>query len=204
MTIDSLIALLLASIFVKATPGPGVLATAAQSLSFGFPSALWFVGGIIVGDLLYILAVVLGLTVIAREFQELFFVIRLIGGGYLIYLGCKAFISVPTTMLTTTPSTLQREKVFLNGFLLTLGNPKVILFYAGLMPTFIDLAALDKTDIVILCLVLSMDLGCILAGYAYGADRARHLFTSSKAMRRMNQGAGIVLAGSGIAVITTS
>jgi len=205
MTIESLLALLVASIVVKASPGPGVFATAAQSLTYGFRSALCFVSGIMLGDLLYILAVLLGLSVIAREFNDVFLVIRLIGGGYLIYLGYRAFTS-PDASLTTTPTRTAHgsKRAFLNGFLLTLGNPKVILFYVGLMPTFIDLAALSHLDMLVLCLVLTLDLGCILAAYAYAADRARHLFTSSKAMRRMNRGAGAVLAGSGIAVITSS
>jgi len=203
MTIESLLALLLASIIVKATPGPGVFATAAQSLTYGFRSALSFVGGVMLGDLLYILAVLLGLAVIAREFGDLFLIIRLIGGGYLIYLGYKAF-TVVDTVTGPTLNSHSSKKAFLNGFLLTLGNPKVILFYVGLMPTFIDLARIDGIDMLILCIVLTLDLGCILAAYAYAADRARHLFTSSKAMRRMNRGSGIVLAGSGVAVISNS
>jgi len=208
MTIDSLLALLLASIIVKASPGPGVFATAAQSLSYGFRSALSFVGGIMLGDLIYILAVLLGLSVIAREFNDVFLVIRLIGGGYLIYLGYKAFTATETSVGAAADATARTahgaKKAFLNGFLLTMGNPKVILFYVGLMPTFIDLAAVSGLDMLILCVVLTLDLGCILAAYAYAADRARHLFTSSKAMRRMNRGAGVVLAGSGVAVITSS
>jgi threonine/homoserine/homoserine lactone efflux protein len=202
MSIESLLALLLVSVIAKITPGPGVFATAAQSMTYGFRSALSFISGIMVGDLVYILAVVLGLSVIAREFNEIFFVIRLIGGGYLIYLGYKAFTSSVT--LETQPRTHGSKRAMLNGFLLTLGNPKVILFYVGLMPTFIDLTVLDGFDMMVLCTVLTLDLGCILAIYAYGAVRARQLFKSAKAMRRMNRGAGVVLAGSGVAVITTS
>ena len=196
MTIESLIALLLVSMIAKIIPGPGVFATAAQSLTYGFRSALCFIAGIMLGDLVYILAVLLGLSVIAREFNEVFFVIRLIGGGYLIWLGYRAFTSTATAV-TGNPGH-SSNKAFLNGVLLTLGNPKVILFYVGIMPTFVDMATLDGF------VLLTLDLGCILSIYAYGAHRARQLFTSAKAMRRMNRGAGVVLAGSGVAVITTS
>ncbi len=205
MTIESLIALLLVSIIAKIVPGPGVFATAAQSLTYGFRSALFFVGGIMLGDLAYILAVLLGLAVIAREFNEVFFAIRLIGGGYLIYLGYKAFTSVPAIEATSGAGTGHSpNKAFFNGFLLTLGNPKVILFYVGIMPTFVDMAAIGGVDIAILCILLTLDLGCILSLYAYGAHRARQLFTSTKALRRLNRGSGVVLTGSGVAVITTS
>jgi len=204
MTLSALIALLIASIIVKASPGPGVFATAGHAMINGFSSALCFVGGVMLGDLLYIIAVLLGLAVIAREFNDVFFAIRLIGGGYLIYLGIKAFRSASAPNAALKGAVVGRGKAFLNGLLLTLGNPKVILFYVGLMPTFIDIAVLTPIDMVILCLVLTLDLGCILAIYAFAADRARKLFTSSKATRRMNQGAGAVLAGSGVAVIASS
>jgi len=204
MTIETLIALLIASFVVKLVPGPGVFATAGHSIANGFSSALCFIGGAMLGDLLYIIAVLLGLAVIAREFNDVFFAIRVLGGGYLIYLGIKVFRAANTPVTAQEGRSVDKGKAFLNGLVLTLGNPKVILFYVGLMPAFIDIAVLTSTDIAILCLVLTIDLGCILAAYAYAADRARKLFTSSKAAKRMNQGAGAVLTGSGLAVITSS
>jgi len=203
MPIESLIALLLASMIVKATPGPGVFATIAQSVTYGLGTALWFVLGVMLGDLFYIVAVLLGLSLIAREFQEIFLAVRLIGGGYLIYLGYRAFVSGATDVVPAAGRYGSRRALF-NGLLLTLGNPKVILFYVGLMPTFVDLGKLDGADMVVLCLVLTLDLGAILSGYALAARRARRLFTSPSSRRWMNRSAGTVLIGSGVAVISTS
>jgi threonine/homoserine/homoserine lactone efflux protein len=204
MTIEALIALLAASIIVKITPGPGVFATAAQSLTFGFRSALWFVGGVMLGDLVYIIAVLLGLSVIAREFHDVFLVIRILGGAYLIYLGIQAFRAAGKPVSPALAKAGRSRKVFVNGLFLTLGNPKVILFYAGLMPTFIDVSVLNGIEMAVLSLIMISDTGIILACYAYSASRARRLFSSPNSMRRMNQGAGTVLAGSGAMVIVSS
>ncbi len=204
MTYEALIALLIASVIVKATPGPGVFATAAQSLTFGFRSALWFVGGVMLGDLVYIVAVLLGLSVIAREFQDVFLGIRLIGGIYLIYLGYTVFRTASKLTHPSITKTGEAKKTFLNGLFLTLGNPKAILFYAGLMPTFIDLGSLTIMQMSLLCFILTLDVGCILACYAYGASRAKRMFSSTKSMQHLNRGAGSVLIGSGVAVIVSS
>ena len=204
MTIEALIALLIASIIVKATPGPGVVASAAQSMTFGFRSALWFVCGVMLGDLVFIVAVLLGLSVIAREFQGVFLAIRLIGGAYLIYLGYKAFRYAGSLNTLSVAKASRPARVFLNGLFLTLGNPKAILFYAGLMPTFINLSALSGLEMILLSLIMISDTGIILACYAYSASRAKRLFSSAKSMRRLNRGAGVVLTGSGVALITSS
>ena len=87
--------------------------------------------------------------------------------------------------------------------LLTLGNPKVILFYLGLLPTFVDLSELGIADIGLLAVMFISILGGTLSAYAYAAARARLLFRSKRAMKRVNRGAGIVLAGTGGAVVAS-
>jgi len=93
-----------------------------------------------------------------------------------------------------------RSKTFLSGFLLTLGNPKVILFYLGLVPTFVGLATLSIADMGLLTAMFLSIFGGTLTAYAYAAARARRLFQSKAAMKRLNRGAGIVLIGTGGAV----
>jgi threonine/homoserine/homoserine lactone efflux protein len=200
MSTETIIALLLASFIIKATPGPGVFATVGRALFQGFAPTLVFIAGIMTGDLLYLAFAFTGLAVIAHQFGEFFFVIRLIGGGYLIYLGVKLWRTTPTSLETHPIEAGNQGKAFISGLLLTFGNPKVILFYLGLLPTFVDLALLSVTDMGLLTAMFLGILGTTLTAYAYAAARARRLFSSKTAMRRLNRSAGTILIGSGGAV----
>ena len=197
MSHETIIVLLIACFIIKATPGPGVFATVGRALFQGFGPTLVFIAGIMTGDFLYLLFAFTGLAVIAHQFGDFFFVIRLIGGGYLIYLGVRLWLAPPTGVETAPAPTANRGTAFLSGLLLTFGNPKVILFYLGLLPTFVDLTRLSLADMGLLTAMFLGILGSTLAAYAYAAARARRLFRSKTAMKRLNRGAGTVLIGSG-------
>ncbi len=204
MSIETILVLFAAGFVIKATPGPGVFATVGRALFQGFGPTLVFIAGIMTGDLLYLAFAFTGLAVIAHQFGDFFLVVRLIGGGYLIYLGVRLWLAPPAVVETiSAPSGNRagnRGKAFLSGLLLTFGNPKVILFYLGLLPTFVDLARLSIADMGLLTAMFPSVLGGTLAAYAYAAARARRLFRSKPAMKRLNRGAGTVLIGSGGAV----
>ena len=136
MSLETIIALLIACFIIKATPGPGVFAIVGRALFQGFGPTLVFIAGIMTGDFLYLLFAFTGLAVIAHQFGEFFFVIRLIGGGYLIYLGVRLWLVPPAAVETGSAPAGNRGKAFLSGVVLTFGNPKVILFYLGLLPTW--------------------------------------------------------------------
>jgi len=204
MTIESVIALMAASILIKVAPGPGVMATIGHAMARGFRPTLAFVVGVMSGDLVYILAVLLGLAAIAREFHDVFFVIRVLGGAYLIWLGIGMFRAAGSVETGEAPIARGHGAAFRSGLLVTLGNPKVMLFYGGLLPTFIDIAALRSMDMMILTVLLIADLGLILSAYAYTADRARRAIRSSAVARWFNRVSGTVLIGSGTALISKS
>ena len=200
MSMETIIALLIAAFIIKATPGPGVFATVGRALFQGFGPTLVFIAGIMTGDLLYLVFAFTGLAVIAHQFGEFFFVVRLMGGGYLIYLGIRLWLAPPVGVETVAIEAGKKGKAFLSGVLLTFGNPKVILFYLGLLPTFVDLTRMSMADMGLLTAMFLGILGSTLAAYAYAAARARRLFRSKTAMKRLNRGAGTVLIGAGGAV----
>mgnify|MGYP003714641609 CR=1 FL=1 len=134
---------------------------------------------------------------------EAFFIVRLIGGGYLVYLGVRLWLRLPAGVDTAPVEPGGCARTFFSGVLLTLGNPKVILFYLGLLPTFVDLSELGIADIGLLAVMFISILGGTLSAYAYAAARARLLFRSKRAMKRVNRGTGIVLAGTGGTVATS-
>jgi threonine/homoserine/homoserine lactone efflux protein len=89
-----------------------------------------------------------------------------------------------------------------SGLLITLGNPKVILFYLGFLPAFVDLAMLNAGDVVIIAGVVSLVLGATMLGYAYAASRARRLFQRRATKRILNRTSGSVMIATGAVLAT--
>ena len=89
-----------------------------------------------------------------------------------------------------------------SGLLLTLGNPKPILFYSALLPTFFDVTHLHPTDLLTLGLIIICVSYLVNGGYILLADRARQVFRSTSAVKKLNQATGTVLLGSSLAIAT--
>ncbi len=205
MSFISLFSLAAAMLVLAASPGPGVFATTARALASGFRPALAVVSGIIVGDLVYLMFAIFGLSVVAQAMGELFVIVKLCGGAYLVFLGIKIWRSTPVdTASGPIRDNQSRSGNFIGGLLITLSNPKVILFYCGFLPTFVDLSMLGLRDIVLVACVVSLVLGGVLTLYAYMASHARQLFSSRKAVRRLNRTAGGVMIATGVTIATRS
>ncbi len=201
MTLESIWMLAGAILVLAATPGPGVFASVAQSLSSGFRSSLDVIAGIVAGDILFLLAAIFGLSAIAKVLGDLFIVVRIAGACYLIFLGWKMWSKGPVAVdISTASGKKGHRQRFLSGLLVTLGNPKVIIFYAGFLPAFLDLGSLTVGDSIIVCGVIAAVLGGVLTAYTYSADRARKAFSSQRATRNLNRGAGTIMVGTGVAI----
>ena len=135
MTLYSIIGLSLAMMVLAASPGPGVFATVARSLASGFRPALAVICGIVLGDIIFLLLATFGLSVIAQALGDLFLVVKICGGAYLVFLGVKLWVKKPELV-----SSKYEKRTglgwgnFTSGLVITLSNPKVILFYCGFLP----------------------------------------------------------------------
>ncbi len=209
MTWESSLALATICFIAMVSPGPGVLALVGHALSNGFRRSLGFVFGMVAGDLTYLVFAILGMAVIARTYEELFLVIRLMAAAYLVYLGIKAWRAAPTVFdpaldTASQPARRHHARGFLSGLLVTLSNPKVIMFYNGILPGFVDLGSLTHMDVAILCGIVLGVLFLLMAGYAAAAGRARHMLKSERAVKVLNRGSGSVMIGAGIVIATRS
>jgi threonine/homoserine/homoserine lactone efflux protein len=203
MTAESTFAFALAMLVLAATPGPGVFASVAQALSSGFRSSIDVIAGIVVGDLLFLMLAIFGLSAVAYALGSLFFIVKIMGGAYLIWLGYRMCTAQPASLNSNLNAGRKNGRQrFLGGLFITLSNPKVILFYCGFLPTFMDLKDLAVVDTAVAAGVVAMVLSIVLMTYACSAARARRLFTSPRATRNLNRGAGIVLAGAGVLIAT--
>lgn len=197
MTWLSVAALAGATFALAATPGPGVFATLARALASGLGPALVMSIGIVTGDLVFLLLAVYGMAALAQWTAGLFTLVKFAGGAYLIWLGYRIFTSKPNPAGLGAPVGGSNSSHFLSGLGITLSNPKVILFYVGFLPTFVDLTELSNRDVLIVAGTVSLVVGGVLATYSVAATRARTLFTSERALRRLNHGAGGVMMATG-------
>jgi len=143
MTVLSIPAFCVAMFILAATPGPGVFATVARSLASGFKATLPLIMGIILGDILYLLFAVFGLSIIARTMADLFMVIRLIGGGYLIYLGIRIWRSDPKIHILADNQHRSPRHNFFSGLVITLSTPRLFYFTALFSPPLLTLPTWD-------------------------------------------------------------
>jgi len=199
----SIASLALAMLVLAASPGPGVFTTVARTLASGFRSALLVIAGIVLGDIIFLLFAMFGLSVIARILGEFFIIVKVLGGTYLIWVGCKLWFKNPSTetLPNGPPRSIQLGNFF-SGFLVTLSNPKVILFYCGFLPTFMNLSTLSFVDGAIVVFVVTGVLSSVLLAYAFLASHARHLFTERRAVRKLNRAAGGVMIATGVVIAT--
>lgn len=202
MTIQAFVALTIACFIFMASPGPGVFATVARAMAFGFRSTLPFILGIALGDLVYLLFAIFGLAFIAAVMGEAFVVIRWAGAAYLVFLGIKAWRQKPHTPGEGVPEVASGGdfRSFVGGLFLTLGNPKTILFYLTFLPTFVDLQHLTVANGSLMAATVIVVLLLVVCGYAILASKARRLFRTENNIRWLNRGAGSMMVGAGVAV----
>lgn len=173
MTIAALFGLFAATIVFAVTPGPGTIAVMSRGLSRGFVPAFVLGIGLTLGDMLYLWAAMLSLGFIADQAGDLFQWVRWLGGAYLIWIGIQTFRSPPPSMQDATPIGQGWLKSLIAGCAISCTNPKVMLFYLGFLPVFLDLAALTTWDMIVVSIVIEIALLLVLLGIAMGSHRMR-------------------------------
>ena len=201
MSLLNIFAFSLAMFLLAITPGPGVFATISRALSSGFLNASFVVIGIVIGDIIFLLLAIFGLSAIASILGDFFILVKYLGGIYLLFLGYKILTSKEQETNLKGIYELSWKKNFLTGLIITLSIPKVILFYLGFLPTFINLQTLTAIDIFIISTVVTIVLGGVMLAYAYSASSAKNLFKSKSSKRKMNIAAGSVMVSAGAVLI---
>ena len=185
-----------------ASPGPGFFALVARVLARGTRGIPAFVAGFIVGDLIWFAMATPGFAFLAQSFATLFIAVRYIGAAYLAYLVWRAW-TAPVEPLEGDPVRGETGmRLFLGGLALTLGNPKVVLFFLALLPTVIDLERISPLGMIEVAATIVVVLSTTFDAYTLAAVRVRRFFDSVRARRAVNRGAGTVMAGAALAVAT--
>lgn len=183
------------------TPGPVWVALIARTLSGGFNAAWPLALGVVVGDVLWPLLAILGVTWIVSVYGDFMIVLRWVASAFFVTMGLLIIRNADRTIASD--SRLTRPGMwagFLAGVAVILGNPKAILFYMGVLPGFFDLTRLTWADIAAICglsLIVPL-MGNLILAYFFG--RARALLTSPRAIRRTNRIAGGLLIAVGLII----
>ena len=187
-----------------ALPGPGIFAVVSCAIGRGLREALAMICGIIIGDLVYFYLAVLGLAALAHSMGEFFIVIKFAGAAYLIWLGVKLWRQRPVGLTAAAGGGVATARGFkrslLGGLVVTISNPKTIGFYAGLLPTFIDLGKFSTGEAVTMGAIVVLLVGGIPAAYAFAAAGSRRFFIHPARMTAMQRTAGTMMIGAGVTV----
>jgi len=196
MTLGSYVAYGTALAIAAAIPGPGVAALVGRALGTGFLRSLPMLTGLVLGDLIYLTFAVAGLAVIAKTFAAVFVAVKIAGALYLVWLAWK-FWSSGISVTDAKAESGKRDTLasFFAGLALTLGNPKTIVFYLAIIPAVIDLHAVDAASFGVLALVTVAVLYAVMTPYLALASRARVALRNPSAIKFLNRGAAIAMAG---------
>ncbi|AZZ96169.1 LysE family translocator [Pseudoalteromonas sp. R3] len=199
MTFEHYLALFIAMFLVAVIPGPAVLAITSASVASGYKRGISMTLGLLLADYVFILLAISGLAVVAEVLGGAFVIIKYLCAAYLIWMGVSLLLSKPDTTAkdTATPST---HSAILSGFLLTLSNPKAIVFYVALFPTFVAIESMTYMDILGIMACATLAFGSVNLGYVYLGSQARKLISTPKRLTVLNRCAGSVLAASGVTV----
>ena len=179
MSIVTIISLAFAVFILAIIPGPGVFVTVSVALSRGFYRSTGVIAGIVLGDVIYLILAIFGLYQLTNVLGDVFNYVKYLGACYLFFLGCKLFTHHPSSARRVVKEGGSWWNEISLGLAITLCNPKVIFFYAGFLPLFVNISALALPDVVAIGLIVAVVLSGTLLGYAYLSSKIRHINTNS-------------------------
>ena len=199
--LGTLISLFGAMFALAVLPSPSVFAVVARSLSAGLRHGVLTAVGIMVGDFVFILVAILGLAAIADTITPLFEGMKYVGAAYLLWLGIRLWrVKEETVTVTRDTLTTSLGSSFACGLLITLGDPKAIIFYVSFFPAFVDVSQLTWLDTGLLLGTTAIAVGGTKIAYAYLADKARVLFQRPKAKQLLNRVAAVIMMGTALLI----
>ncbi len=204
--IENFYLFLTVSLLINISPGPDMLYTAARSLSQGTKAGILSALGIFCGCLVHTAAAVFGLSKIIEESVLLFSIIKYAGAAYLIYLGVRSLIPGKKIQHEIVQlETISSAKIFLQGMITNVLNPKVAIFFLSFLPQFIDpKSPYLKEEIAFLGLWFDLQGALILAVVAIITGYFQAILQQNKSFWNWQQKiTGLILIGLGIKMLFT-
>ncbi len=191
----------LATIVLSLTPGPGVFSSISSGLNHGFRLGLWNGVGMQAANAILVAIVSLGLGAILLASEMLFSAVKWLGVAYLIYLGVVTWRSSPRGFVRDRDDRARTpHEVFLRGFLVNISNPKGILFFAAILPQFIDATRPQLPQYgIFAATTFSVDV-VVMMGYTALAAKVFAVMRNPEHLRWINRTLGGTFIAAGLAL----
>lgn len=195
---------LLTGILLNLIPGADTMYIVGRSISQGRKAGVYSVFGIITGSLVHTLLVAFGLSIILKKSIVLFNTIKVIGVIYLVYLGIKMILDKTNVAFQASSNKLNIRKIYIQGLLTSLTNPKVSLFFIAFLPQFIDTKASGPMPFIILGLTFTVTglLWCLFVAY-FSSYVTKKLRGNQKVGMILNKITGLIFIGMGLKLLQT-
>ena len=198
--------LLASTIFILGIiPGPGVLLVVSRTISGGFLAGAWTIAGMVCADIIFLLVVVCSLQAIATVLDSAFIFIQNLGAAYLIWLGTITWKSPHATLDVSKTSSFKPQSLsslWLTGLMVTLSNPKAVLFYLSFLPIIVDITSLSLKDIGLMGLIICTTIGGIMFFYVMIVVKAKNKMRPLSNNRIVQRVAGSMIIATGLILLT--
>ena len=197
MSTTFLLALIPTFFFVSVTPGMCMTLALTLGMTVGIRRTMWMMLGELIGVGLVAISVVIGVAALIVQYPELFVVLKIAGGGYLLYLGIQLWRSKGKMAidLNGTPKNTGRLQLATQGFITAVANPKGWAFFIALLPPFIDpTRPMPSQMVVLLSVILTLEALSLMV-YALGGKSLSKVLQKSGNVRLMNRIAGSLMMG---------
>ena len=197
MSFQVYLAFLAACIALALLPGPVVTLVIANGLRHGTRAALTNILGVQTGLAIVIGIVAIGLTSLMATMGYWFDWVRFAGAAYLVWLGIKLIRAPVEGVSAEAPPPPPRGGFFLQGFVVLLSNPKVLVFFGAFIPQFVDMSQDHLPQVALLGVTFMIVAALTDGAYALLAGRVRSFF-SARRTRLLSRVSGGVMIGGGV------
>jgi threonine/homoserine/homoserine lactone efflux protein len=197
MSFQEILALLLIILIFVVSPGPGTLAVFGKSMQQGFIAAFFLSFGLILGDITYLVAVILSLDFFSNTIASYMDQVKIVGGMYLIYLGIQSWRS-GSFKIKKNISKKGNFAEFVTGYLISMANPKVMVFYIAILPNFINLKNLSLLIASEIIIITFLGLMAGISLINLGASKIKNKLESSDSNAYINRIVGSIMMSAGI------
>lgn len=204
LTFENALALVAATAVLGLSPGPAVFAIVARAMSLPFRRTFLFITGIVFGDFIFAMLAMCGVALLVSEHAIYFLILKVAGGGYLIYLGMRALLAKTTVKDIQKIEGESAWKLLSSGFFLTAGNPKDLLFFVSFLPAFIDLKTADPLQMLIVATLIVFTFIATLSFYAVLISTVGEWLKNPKTILWLDRMAGSILIIVGLVTLFLS
>jgi homoserine/homoserine lactone efflux protein len=201
MSTQVLLAFIAACVLLALTPGPNMALMIANTLRHGLRGGLVTLAGTTTGLALLVAAASAGMTSIMVFMSAWFDVVRWAGAFYLVYLGAHQLWQLRdrSAQIGSDTPPVKRGSWYFQGLIVSLSNPKVILFLGAFLPQFVDMGVDPVSQLTVLAVLFVVVLAAVDIATTFAIARARTTF-GARQLRVLNGAAGVFLMLGGLAL----